>query len=799
MNRGWAQLHERARVLTRADLHSLHQTTWRALHRGHTARARSIPYTANTVHAHKRQVTALGPFQPAVNVRVSCRDVSAKATNNAKNLSNLQPELAADDTSSIASQDERRLLAKARLYDISDKSRLLHEIDIGHTRFIGTRMTDRFKHRHDLDFWKLILEANKHYRGLAGVKATWRGMMHRGSPIQLPHVYANAVDLMKVFITTAVTEDMKFLSEICDHCIKNNVYRSRLFIELVGVLLQQRPNQVLTYGNKCRAYCNGPADVLEVFQSACRSELKDALRTWCALLEFLPDFQLYHDTVPYLWQSERPAAAIMVHKHLIARKDFPKTFEVLIPYVKHLAETSETPDTLIASLNAAGISYEAQVRRMHAHEKAKVVGFSPETLNTVSGNIFGRRPGKFSDHTIARALATGSFSFNFVVESLHVFGLIEFGPLSIRQMALTSESADDLKKRFAKLDDFQIDTGSSAYARVMKRLAYSGHSALVHDLARTEIHHDEFEDRQLQRRLLKDFLRTRDRRRLNTTFAILAEGKVDDFQEQQYLANALLRAAVDLQDWHRVLQQLDTIRQRGFTVNETVVRSAIQSLVPQKHKTIDASSYEIDGLGLAIGILQQIIVGGTPIAAAKWHAVVLALGDQSRLDELEHLLRWLAAWYGRKIKRQNRIAQGDMAHAATDVIADLKQLFTPGLQYFIVSWSFTQASWQSSWTGCAISHDKYMDTPWLRGAGLLKALRDEYNVQLDVSAIDKAYYRQLKRMMADRLVEANVRSNKRVASELGITIEDYLTTWEDLWGKPMPIDERTTLEAQYSA
>ena len=705
-----------------------------------------------------------------------------------------------DEASSVASQEERRLLAKARLYDIPDKSRLLNEIDIGHTKSIGTRMTDRSKYRQDLDFWKFILEANKHYRGLAGVKDTWRGMMRRGSPIQLPHVYANAVDLMRAFITAAVTEDLKFLSEICNHCIKNNIYRSRLFVELIVVLLQHRPNQVLTYGNRCRAYCNGPADIMEIFHSACRSDSEDALSTFCALLKFLPDFQLYHDTVPHLWQVERHTDAIMVHKHLIARKDFPKTFEVLIPYVKHLAETSETPDTLIASLSAAGISYEAQIRRMYAHEKAEVIGFSPETLNTVSGNIFGRRPGKFSDHTIARALATGSFSFNFVVESLHVFGLIEFGPLSIRQMALTSESADELKKRFAKLDDFQIDTGSSAYARVMKRLAYSGHSALVHDLARTEIHHDEFEDRQLQRRLLKDFLRTRDRRRLNTTFAILAEGKLDDFQEQQYLANALLRAAVDLQNWHGVLQQLDTIRQRGFTLNETVVRSIIQSLVPQKHKTIDASSYEIDGLGLAIGILQQIIVGGTWIAGVKWHAVVLALGDQSRVEELEHLVRWLAAWYSGKIGRQNKIAQGDMArNTSSDTTTDLKQLFTPGLQYFIVSWSFTKSSWQHAWTDAAISHDKYLDTPWLRGARLLKTLRDEYNVQLDVPVIDKAYYRQLRRMMGDQPVEANVRSNARVASEHGITIEDYLSTWEDLWGKRMPIDERTALEAQYSA
>ena len=707
-------------------------------------------------------------------MRPNRRDVSGEASNVAENVGEFHPESALDETSSKGSPHERRLLAKARLYDISDKSRLLHEIDVGHTRSIGTRMTDRSKHRHDLDFWKFILEANKHYRGFAGVKATWRGMMQRGSPVQLPHVYANAVDLMRVFVTAAVTEDMSFLSEICDHCIKNNVYRSRLFVEVVGVLLQQRPNQVLTYGNRCQAYCNGPADILEVFQSACKSDFEDALRTWCALLEFLPDFQLYHDTVPYLWESERPAAAILVHKSLIARKDFPKTFEVLIPYVKHLAEISEAPDTLIAGLNAAGISYEAQIRRMHAHEKAKVVGFSPETLNTISGNVFGRRPGKFSDHTIARALATGSFSFNFVVESLHVFGLIEFGPLSIRQMALTSESAEDLKKRFAKLDDFHIDTGSSAYVRVMKRLAYSGHSALVHDLARTEIHHDEFEDRQLQRRLLKDFVRTRDRRRLNTTFAILAEGKLDDFQEQQYLANALLRAAVDLQNWHRVLQQLDTIRQRGFMVNETVVRSVIQSLVPQKHKTIDASSYEIDGLGLAIGILQQVVVGGTPIAAAKWHAVVLALGDQSRLDELEHLLRWLAAWYSGKIKRQNKIPQGATAHDSSDTVADLRQLFTPGLQYFIVSWSFTQASWQSSWSKTAISYDKYLDTPWLRGARLLKALRDEYNVQLDVPAIDKAYYRQLRRTMADRPVEANVRSNMRVASEHGSRLKTIL-------------------------
>ncbi|KAI9872103.1 MAG: hypothetical protein M1823_008260, partial [Watsoniomyces obsoletus] len=150
-----------------------------------------------------------------------------------------------------------------------------------------------------------------------------------------------------------------------------------------------------------------------------------------------------------------------MHNYLLVRQDLPRSFEDLAPFVRHFACTDAMISPFLHNLRAAGVSFEAQIHRLYARERDRLEGFHPETMNILASHTFGREPRNIKDHTIARALATPGFSFDFVIRFLQPFGLIEFGPLAVRQMALQSANVEELNSKFDKLREFNIDLGSS--------------------------------------------------------------------------------------------------------------------------------------------------------------------------------------------------------------------------------------------------------------------------------------------------------------------------------------------------
>ena len=372
-------------------------------------------------------------------------------------------------------------------------------------------------------------------------------------------------------------------------------------------------------------------------------------------------------------------------------------------------------------------------------------------------------PRKPSDETIARALAT--FPFDFAVNTLRMFGLIEVGPLSVRQFVRSSGDSKTLKERFDALREYEIDIGSSAFVRIQKRLAYTGMFETAKMLADSDMHHDEFESRDLQRRLLKQHYLNENLQNLNNTLTVLALGHMTPVVQSKSV-NLLLRSAIAASDWPKTLDLVHQVCEQNHELEKYTPQYLAQELLLPRDEVGDS----FDRVGFLIGVLQRLLAAGKPMQPAIWERPLAALGMQGRFDEFEALSVWLAAWYN--------------SHSAQHHVfdRDLTKLFTPSLQRSLIAWSFSRLHWKND----TVPRQPSLDTsrsysnnsaqPWLRGARLMKKLRDEHNIKV---------------ALADMQTELNVRlrlTRRKANTQPNMTTEHYLRSWTALWEEALPPD-----------
>ena len=162
---------------------------------------------------------------------------------------------------------------------------------------------------------------------------------------------------------------------------------------------------------------SGREDLLAIFSAACQSRSPDALRAFCRIYDMIPKDLIYAEATSTLWEQDRSADAFMMHSFLILRRDLPRRFELLEPFVNYIALHNESLDKFLSPLKTAGVSYEAQARRLFSIGRSRVSGVPADSLNIVASKTLGATPGKLSDQFVARAFATRAFSFDFAVQS----------------------------------------------------------------------------------------------------------------------------------------------------------------------------------------------------------------------------------------------------------------------------------------------------------------------------------------------------------------------------------------------
>ena len=674
-------------------------------------------------------------------------------------------------------QAERRLLGRARLHNIFTVEHLLFEARVGNTHHIGTKLTDQHEHRQDLELWRLIFDVNQHHCALEGVKATWRAMKNRGPQVQLHETNPSAMELWDGFLAAGASNDIAFLRQICKDCLEEQTLVSRLFVDVVGMLLRHRPNYALEFAILLQRHAmKGKDDLLDIFTIACDSKAMGALQSFCDIRALFPDTTLYCDIIPPLIELHRIDDAMMMHSHLVSQHDLPESFSHLAPFVRYLAQTGAKLDPFLHELRAAGISYEAQIRRLYARERARTVGFHPEALNITASYTFGREPRNLKDATIARALATPGFSFDFMLKLLQPFGLIEFGPLSVRQMAITSADLTELRSKFAKLQEHGLDLGSSAYVRLVKRLSDSNERGLLDLVVQTDMHHDEFEDTGLQKILVNQYIQNRDIQRLSRSLIILNSGDMS-LRAQSSAMTLILHSAIDLEDWAAVLQLIAIAREHDQQVERSVVQHLCRVVLAPTGSKAGVMSSKHDSLGFLVGVLQQLIVSGSQVRPGDWLKPLLKLGDDGRIAEAETLMLWLASHYSATSQEEDPYRE---FRSKSNLQLGASRLFTPNLMVKIISWSFREQNWKHSMPRILPEKDKARTTPWLRGPTVLKTLRDKYGIQVVLPELKDAFIANVRSLYAPA-TSSRLLANRVHAQNCGVRLDDYMRSWSLLW------------------
>ena len=660
--------------------------------------------------------------------------------------------------------DERRLVGRARLHGIFSHEALLYEARVSNSPD-GARLTDNPKHRQDLELWRLLLDVNRYYRGFDGIKQTWDYMQWRGTRVRLQQENATAIELWGDFVYAASINDTGFLKQICEDCVKHQMLTTRVFSDTVGSLLQYNPEQAPTFAYTLQLQGLGtPEDILNLFHIACESEAEGALQSFRHVRSLFPDVKIYSEAISKLVKLDRMDAAFEMHDFLVSLNDLPKSFRNLAPLIQHIAFRGTSIDPFLHSLRTAGALFDNQAHRLYGAVRAEIEKIGEQSVDANSSFTVYKEPKSVKDETIARTLATRGFSFEFVLRLFYPFGLIEFGPYSIRQMALTSGNLAELRSRFARLREMGVDLGSSSYMRIVKKLCDSGESELLAQFVQTDMHHEEFEDNSLQRSLLNEYLKKRDIMQLSRSLAILKVGDIS-IRAQSSAVNLMLRSAMDARDWTGILQMIQVFREHEYKVERPVIQHLHTVLSALSKPTEDGGPPDRDYAGFLIGVLQQLLVSGQEVHPSDWIWPLHTLGYLGRLQEVEYLALWIAAYYR---------SSGNVSWNA-DVA--LKIIFHAKILQKTISWSFREVSWRHGWPKELQSSGI---APWLRGAALLKKLRDEYGVVVPLPFVQEVFTANVRRMYGAEPI-SRMLANRRYAITRGVKVIDYRESWLKLW------------------
>ena len=670
------------------------------------------------------------------------------------------------DSASSPSDDAQweSLIDRGYAYGIKTRAQLCQEADVGHTSDIGTRLTDEDRYRNDPELWEILLIAQALRNGHEGIKAIWRGMKFRGEAVRLDRGDPRMEPLYKTFLS-AGGGDHPFLWAICKEMKHLHYKRQSLFAEVVGAALEgSEPLEAIQFASFIGPkHYRGQEDLLKVFNAACQSSYPNALEGFRRVYSGVPASHIYDEITASLWEEDRAADAFAMHSFLVRRHDLPTQFKSLEPFISHMASQNQHLDAFLLPLSTAGVSFQSQAKRLWSMSRSRHTGVPADSLNIVASRTLGATPKKLSDQFVARAFATRAFSFDFAIQSLRMIGLIEVGPLAVRQLAMASSDLATIRTRFQTLRKLEIDTGATAFVRVLKNTVDAGQWEMVQALLDNDLHHEAFENTSLQKQLLSEYYRRRDWRQLNRTLTVLNDGRFDDWAKRR-AANHILMAAANAGEWSSVVDRATFLQGDMNKISPALPAVLTQLLRVSEHPTFSHRHLMCDIPVFVIGMIQKTVASGTTVELSSWRHAIRGLGRQGRLEELEPLLYWIAEWF-----RHDERDKMSRDRSSPEEGYGARQLFDDKFQKSLMSWCFRphQGMLEVSAERC------------LRWTRMLKKLRDNYGVEVKEYIIRWEYIKRLRRLFASGM--RLKRPNQMMRQRNRVSLLRYWALYDKMW------------------
>lgn len=790
----------------------LRQQRWAHIHLRRWSYAQSRLWSQTPLY-HDLSVETPTPRQSNVSVNqqtgpdASSKPATTKTINGPSLSEPIKPRAVA--SSPLGELEERRLLARARHHGINSLDELHREIGTNFSEgwpSINTLMLDRDREtRQDLDLWIFLLDAARQLSGRAGILKLYHILGSRGLPLHLPSTNPNSRDIIDAFLYAGIhrSRSIERLKSMCSFFISHCYCEDLIFMGVVGGLLrsgQTRRARLMAAWLKGSGHFDAPRDMGHVFRAACESENLAALKACSDINNDLTDDKIYSETVSYLWETNRPSAAFEWHKQRIGYGDLPTTFDMLLPFIAHIALTGDVIQNFINHLSAKGVRYNFRILDAHYRAVAFLANNPEASRNSIVQYLRSEVSASSHDEMIARALAIGSFSFDFVLNSLVFLGVVEFGPLAVRQMVVSAPDLKTLNSQFDKLQDRGVDTGSHIFVAIIQQLRQTRDFDMLKRIASSDMHHDEFAKVDLQKELVGLYQLTKDVDGLSRSLLILNSGRARII-DRDYTNNLLFVNAINRRDWGRVLEIAVSLHQTGLLINPRVLTYFVSKCLETSvasDRSLQKLRYPtpFDMITYMIGVCQQIVTSGSYVEVEFWRRPLVALAQHNRIGATHRLLTWIMRLYATdNVLRKSYV--------------DLNLLLTPIFHKALIAWDF-----QRFWRQTLLSNPRRpMDNlphppitletaPWLHAARLLRQWHDNpsLGIKIDYLALEEEFLFRLLEMHSNT-IPGLTSSNKRWARYRGVTLQDMAEGWYRVWhdsGADVDLDRilNSTLQIQ---
>ncbi len=411
-----------------------------------------------------------------------------------------------------------------------------------------------------------------------------------------------------------------------------------------------------------------------------------------------------------------------------------------------------------------------------------------------------------SDSICARCIATRSVSLNVIIKGLHIFGVDQIGPLALRELAAREGSPQAVAQRITNMAEMGISIGSTIFARLVEKFSSEGQSELLEDLINSDQHPDELKNKNLQKALLREYMRKGDSRQVRKTLAILTAFDPSARRREQHL---LLEGHLSLQNIEAATQVLNEMHEAGIPVDASAVDAVLRK--QKSPYTWRRVPVRLRAQGkrnlLAVNFLLSTLRSGVTLPHQTWRSIVYRLGRAKELDELEKIVYWLALYYGAGKEGESRYALTPVRLAAAapsrgmDAITDggerrsrhrvqsadaLHCIFSPRVQKQLIVWGLQSAmdavahvpaNGKDSLTSGPRKHAVMAERKWTYGFRLLRLLAD-HGVNVDGAMLGEFYLRQLVVLNETAMSSDGLTFTKHLTDrQLNLIIHDVQKAW----------------------
>lgn len=553
-------------------------------------------------------------------------------------------EPAADSLASLGLQHKGQSLLGAQNYGkwrdlLFDYDRLMFESGLMPSlpsAHDAKRSVDLPEHATDFGLWSAIFNFSQRRGDSEGALVVWREIFPRRKLYDTDGVVARA---FWQSVLESALEDETFLESTWAYAEwmhdKHGAYWPNYYRNIVTFCLDnEQYERALQWHLRLSAHFGVARrdffDMLKAFITDPEPELQEALRSIYATSRHR---QLYDTVVPLLWSKGHSSLAQTWRELFVRHNDLPQSTGASRPFLQYLA--GYYPETELHSqeqtvLNSRPANQTAAPPQPSEEKTADLPKNLFHLINRVHGETFGIHEKPFNDKIGAKWFATNWVSVDTAIHLVYGLGIGEIGPLSLQSIALRESGPAGVARRLQQLEELQIGIGQSNYVRGIRHLAKMGDAETLDELLHSTIHPDVFDDVVLQRYVLGSASFTGD---WKTHHLLLAMRLAVSEDTLVATSNQLLATCLDQRRKKAILKLMDEFAAKGIQLLPSTCEAMSHLILAEVPPQFDPNA--VPDVDFCVALCRRLATLRLPVATEAWQNILLLLGRQGRLADLE--------------------------------------------------------------------------------------------------------------------------------------------------------------------